>query len=334
MSSIKRQLPNISSLQQHFDAVLRGKLADFLSSTHLRRRAVIGSRNYALFAGVFSIAILFSLYFIHDRYDDVVWEIFLVCAILWLLVVLFSARQWLTDTKLLSKEMNMALAPLISSALNRTVIYSYDVTHREETEKLLRESSLMTIDDIKLVSDDVLTVYGDAELSMRELVVTKQEVTRQGKKDALLLFKGVFVIAKLPFTHQAETYISTDNDRSGFAHRTFWTTVLENTSIKETVLEWNDFENKLHVASNDPVVARELLTTDFMQDLYDWWLEHKLNIRIAFKGDKFYMLLPETSIKIGFSTSSTKLEDIRKYACSLIRPLWRSIMLVEDVSDR
>lgn len=334
MSPIKRHLPDLDALEQQFDAVLRGSLANFLSTTHLRRQSVIDNRNYALFAGVFSIAILFSLYFIRNNYDGLVWDIFATCSILWLIIVLLSAKRWLTDSELLAKEVNIALAPIISNTLNRTVIYSYDIAHREQTTQLLQDSSLMTISGIDVVSDDMLTLYGDVEITMRELVITKQQLQRNGKSDKIVLFKGVFVSAELPFTHHAETYISTDRDREGFAKRTFWSDLFEGGKVRETILEWNDFENELHVASSDAVAARELLTTDFMQDLYNWTQEHKLPMRIACKRNMFYMLLPEITIKIGFSTSSTNITDIKKYAYSLIRPLWRSAMLVEDVINK
>lgn len=334
MSSFKQQLPDLSALQQQFETMLSGNLANFLSSTHVRRTVVLANRNYALFAGVFSIAVLFSLHFVHSRFDGLVWNVFLSCAILWLIIVLLSARQWLTDTRLLAKEMNMALAPIISDTLNRMVVYSSDIDHREETLRLLTESALMTVSGITIISDDMLTVFDETELSLRELVVTAQETSENGKNDTRELFKGMFVVAKLPFTHTAETYISTENDRNGFAHRSFWTNLLGSGVAKETVLEWNDFEANLHVATTDAVAAREVLTPEFMHDLYNWWLEHKLNMRIAIKGNKLYLLLPEPSIKIGFSTSSTNPKHIRTYACSLIRPLWRSLVLVEDVSTR
>jgi len=227
--------------------------------------------------------------------------------------------------------MNMALTPIITSTLNRTVIYSSNIQHREETLQLLSESKLMTVDNISVISDDMLSVYGDTELTLRELQVTQRQTREKRRAEEVQLFKGAFITAKLPFTHTAETYISTENDRIGFAHRTFWSGLTGSSAVKETVLEWNDFEDKLHVATTDPVTARELLTPEFMQDLYNWWLEHKSNMRIVFKGDMFYMLLPEATIKIGFSTSSTNPKHIRKYACSLIRPLWRGLVLVEDV---
>lgn len=333
MNQIKQHIPNREVLREKLDAALKNGMVDFLSSTQAQRQAVLVDRRYALLAGTFSIAILLSLYFIRTALNDLAWKIFLGCAVLWLLIVLVSARRWLVDTKLLAMEVNMALAPIISNVLDRTVIYSYNEDQRDSIAFLLKESSLMTVDDIKVISDDALIVYDDTDLMLRELVVTKP-VEGARKSEETVLFKGMFVTARLPFKHGAETYISTENDRNGFAHRTFWSDLIGSTPVKETILEWADFEKKLHVASTDPVTARELLTPDCMQDLYAWWLEHKLNMRIAFKNDRFYMLLPEASIQVGFSTNSTDFSDIRKYVCSLITPLWRSLVLIQDVSDR
>ncbi|MBP6881004.1 MAG: DUF3137 domain-containing protein [Candidatus Pacebacteria bacterium] len=333
MSSVKQKFPNREALRQRLDVVLQSNLADFLSSTHVQRQAVIGDRNYALLAVVFSIAILFSMYFVRIQYTNLVWNIFLGCAILWLTIVLLSARRWLIDVKILAKEVNMALAPIISDTLDRTVIYSSDADHRDETLQLLHDSALITTNDVTVVSDDMLTVYDETKLTLRELMVTKKNQQEGGQKE-MIIFKGVLVVAKLPFTHNAETYLSTEGDRVGFAHRTFWSDLFEGGKIKEAVLEWNDFEKDLHVATSDEVATREVLTPELMQDLYDWWLEHKLNIRVAIKGDTFYMLLPESSIQVGFSTNSTELSNIRTYACSLLTPLWRSLVLVEDVTKK
>ncbi len=334
MRKTRFQLPDTTALEQQFDAVLRGSYANFLSSTHVRRQAVIGNRRYALVAAAFSAAVLIFLFFIRDGYGTFIWNVFIICAILWLLAVLIFARRWLTDTKLLAKEVNMALAPLITNTLNLTTVYTSDIHHREETLQLLKDSALMTEFGTKVVSDDMFTIYGDSELSMRELLITKDQPQQKGQTQTIELFRGVLIVAKLPFTHNAETYISTENDRQGFAHRNFWTDILGRAAVTETQLEWNDFEKDLHVASSSGSAAREILTPDFMHDLHEWWLEHKLNIRIAFKQNMLYMLLPETTVKFGTSTTSAKPDDIRRYASSLIRPLWRSLLLIEDVVGR
>lgn len=332
MDLIKHRFPNIDVLRQKLDLVLESKMADFLSSTHVQRQAVIGDRNYVLLAVVFSSAILLSLYYVRVYYTDLVWNIFLGCAIVWLLIVLISARRWFIDEKLLAKEVNMALMPILSDTLDCTVIYSSDIEHRDETRVLLDESALMTTSDVMVVSDDMLTVYDDRNVTLRELVVTQRSQEQKGSRSELVLFKGVFVVATLPFTHAAETYLSTEGDRIGFAHRTFWSDLFESGKVREITLEWNDFEKDLHVATSNEVSAREILTPVFMRDVYDWWQEHKRNIRIAIKGNMFYMLLPESSIQVGSSTDSTKFLDIRTYACSLLMPLWRSLVLVEDVA--
>ncbi|TXH01169.1 MAG: DUF3137 domain-containing protein [Candidatus Moraniibacteriota bacterium] len=334
MERIKHSIPDVDILKRRFAAVLEGSFGDFISSTHVRREAVIGSRRYALVAGVFAIAVLVLLSFIRTTHSELVWNAFAICGIFWLLIVLVSARQWFTNSTLLAKEINMALMPIVSTTLNRTVMYTFDNQHREETLQLLQESELMTIAGITVISDDKLTAFGETELTLRELLITKSQATDSGNDTSIELFKGVFVVAVLPFTHVAETYISTKNDKAGFAHQNFWSNLLGQQTVKEISLEWNDFESVLHVASSDPVAAREVLTPEFMQDLYYWWQEHKRNIRIAFKGNKFFMLLPESTIKIGRGTSSTKPQAIREYASSIILPLWRSLLLLEDVVNR
>jgi hypothetical protein len=42
-------------------------------------------------------------------------------------------------------------------------------------------------------------------------------------------------------------------------------------------------------------------------------------------------LLPDASISIGTSTTSTELKAIERYAWTVLRPIWRSLLLVEDV---
>jgi len=87
MSRLKQKIPDTEALKQRFDAVLLTSYGDFISSTHVRREAVLGSRRYALVAGAFAVAVLFSLYFIDAGKSEVVRNIFIVCAILWCLHV-------------------------------------------------------------------------------------------------------------------------------------------------------------------------------------------------------------------------------------------------------
>jgi hypothetical protein len=166
------------------------------------------------------------------------------------------------------------------------------------------------------------------------VVVKERKADSKETEATNILFKGVFVVTTLPQSYPAKIFISTDNDRVGFAHQTFWKNLFARGQVQETNLEWNDFDNHLHVATNNPIIVRELLTPTFMQDLYTWWQEHKLNMRISIHGDKFYMLLPGTTIKIGTSTTSTDPGKIIRYAWSLVQPVWRTLVLLEDIARK
>ncbi len=330
MISTKERLPDFAAVDAMIESTLQGDLPNFLSTTEMRRQEVLSSRLYALLSLLLFSAIVGALYMVQGDYGDTVTKLLIGSLMLWLTVTLLYGRQWFMGGHALAREMNMALVPMLSGTFNQAILYTNDKAHREETLNLLTESKLLTERDMTVVADDIYTLYGDNEVSVRELHATK--VVQSGKnRHTIELFKGVFVIATLKKNFTGQTYISTEGDQSGFAHRDFWTAALGLTDVKETQLEWNDFENDLHVAATNPVEAREILTPDFMIDLHTWWTEHKTNIRIAFAGNKFYMLLPDTNIRISSSTTSTKLTEIKKYALSVARPLWRTLLLIEDI---
>jgi hypothetical protein len=102
--------------------------------------------------------------------------------------------------------------------------------------------------------------------------------------------------------------------------------------VKETKFEWNDFEELLHVATDNNREAREILTPEFMTDLYDWWKNHgKLNIRIAFVGNLMYMLFPDGQIRFEKTVSSVEPQELKEYMLTIARPLLHVLHLVEDV---
>lgn len=332
MKPWRTRLPDLDAVAAQFDHVLASGYRDFLASTHTRRQAILGHQRAALLSALFAIAIFLFLYIVRESFGTLGGTILIGSAMVWLIIVLLSARQWLTNAELLAKEVNMALVPIISGTLDHTIVYAHDTAHREEAVALLAASELMTIKDISVIADDLFTIYhGATEIAFRELAVTQKVQTKSGKLHEVQLFKGVFVTAALPQAHAAKTFISTEGDRTGFAHRDFWADLLEHKEVKETVFEWNDFESLLHVASTDPKTARELLDPQAMTDVYDWWQEHKLNMRMSFIDNTFYLLLPEAKIEIGTSTRSAEVRAIRTYACSLLRPMWRTLVLLDDV---
>ena len=334
MSKIKEHIPDLETLRRKLDVVLESNLPDFINTTHSRREEVVGYRRYVFMASFATLAAVLALFIIQDSYGDLVNRIVIILMVIWLVILIISGREWLTNNRLLTLEMNMALVPILSNVLDRTLMYTETTDHREETIPLLRESQLLTVSDIIIEADDRYTVYGEKEVSIRELQVLRRYYDGRGREHHANLFTGVFVLAQLPFTVKGRTYISTEGDTTGFAHKTFWKNVMGRTDVEETILESNDFENDLHVATTDPTEAREILTPDFMVDLHDWWMEHKLNMRIGFAGNIMYMLLPDDSIRFSRSTTSTKLSAIERYAWTVVRPIWRSLVLIEDVKKK
>jgi hypothetical protein len=64
------------------------------------------------------------LFYLQPYYGTPLGHIVFGICIIWLLVILLSAREWVTNTRLLAKEVNMALVPIISNAIDKAVIYN------------------------------------------------------------------------------------------------------------------------------------------------------------------------------------------------------------------
>lgn len=144
------------------------------------------------------------------------------------------------------------------------------------------------------------------------------------------IFNGYLVSTKLQRTLTGKTFVSTEGDDSGFGHASFWTKLFGG-KVNKTVLEWNEFENLLHVATTDETEARYVLTPDFMQNLYDWWKEQKTNIRLSFIGEHMYILFPDKKVRVDSTVSGLSKRKVRKYMFTIARPLMHVVNLVEGV---
>ncbi|MFW6210422.1 MAG: DUF3137 domain-containing protein [Patescibacteria group bacterium] len=202
-----------------------------------------------------------------------------------------------------------------------------------QVKDLLDHSELITEPRNHLVVDDIYSLsVDDRPLLLAELDV--KHVTRRGKHTHMKkIFRGYFLTLELPRTLSGKTFVSTEGDKNGFAHKDFWDVVTGNT-VEETELEWNDFENLLHVASSDPTEARYILTPDFMQDLYAWWQEKPGNIRLAFIGQRLYLLFPDDGIRVSTTVPHIDPHEVQQYIESMAVPLLHVLHLLEDVEGR
>lgn len=336
MMAIKNSIPDTATLDVRLESVLEGGLTEFLEHTKDRRREARSSFKFVFVSFAFFIATCTFLALLMLKLGTgILFQVGLGLSMVWLLVLLFGGRAWLRNTQLLAREVNMALTPIFSSVFDRLFLYTHNGEKVERVKQLLAESSLLTIDGLHITADDSFEVFvGESKTEFHEILVSMRQAsgTAGREKNETEVFRGLLMVTKLSAPHQAETYVSTEGDRFGFAHQSFWTSVLGMSKVKTTELEWNDFEAVLHVASTDGRVAREFLSPEIMQDMYDWWQEHKLNMRIAIKHDRLYLLLPEAKTRIKTSTASVQLPDIMKYAKTLARPIWRGLVLADDVA--
>ncbi len=205
-----------------------------------------------------------------------------------------------------------------------------------ESEQVL--SSLTTSE---LITEPFNTTHIDnvfaVDVAEKRLMVSElhlQHITGSGRSRSVKqIFKGYFVALPLKKAVSGKTFISTEGDTLGFAHQTYWSSLLQKEGkVKETKFEWNDFEELLYVATDNNREAREILTPEFMTDLYDWWKNHgKLNIRISFVGNLMYMLFPDSQIRFEKTVSKVEPKELKEYMLTIARPLLHVLHLVEDV---
>jgi hypothetical protein len=329
MVKLKQRIENLETLENLFNKLFKNG-EEIILSTEKTRNKLTRNRRAAIFSLTFfivSIALVGSLPLYVSNPPVFFWS-FLVIG-LGILSFVYT-KKWFLEHETLAKEINMSLIPLIIACFDRQALYINDKSQLDEVREVLNKSELLTERIDMVVADDSFTFFEPFKITIRELMATRTE--QRGKRSvAVTVFKGVFVEVDLNKRLEGVTFVSTEGNKSGFGHVGFFTNLLGLGDIKETALEWNEFERDLHVATNNEMEARYVLTPDFMVDLHDWWSEEKENIRIVFRENKMFMLLPDRGVHINRSTVSNKSEDLKDYAFSMVKPLWRTLILVEDI---
>ncbi len=331
MAKIKATIPTVVVLEQRIEDSFAVNIADFIARTAERRIAVIKNRRYVVTTVgvlIFSFLALFLSYGYLKGSN-------LNLATLYLFTLsvaaIFFNFQWYREQRVLAQELNMALIPTMTECFDRLTMYTCDEVHGAETKAILHDSGLLPEKYTYITTDDMFSFYEPYPVTVREIAVQQRRSSGRNT-NTKEVFHGVLVEVVLDKTLEGTTYISTEGDVFGLMHQNFWGMRVAETGMVETELEWNEFEKDLHILSNNPIEARTILTPNFMVDLHEWWKVSGENIRIAFKGNKMYMLLPDNRVKIQTSTTSIDPEDIKTYAKSVIKPLWRVLLLVEDVT--
>lgn len=180
--------------------------------------------------------------------------------------------------------------------------------------------------------DNVFTInYKNSTVKVIEL--DTKHVTGSGKNQhTKYIFHGYFVIFDLKKELSGKTFITTEKEKSNDIDIDInFFAVKDGSEVRETVLEWNEFEDLLHVTTNNELEARYILTPNFMHDLYEWWKGKETNIRLSFIDNRLYILYPDNNIKLNQTIEHITDENISDYVYSIAWPLQNVIKLIDDV---
>jgi hypothetical protein len=144
------------------------------------------------------------------------------------------------------------------------------------------------------------------------------------------IFHGYIISFVLNRHFEGKTFVSADTDKSGFGNLSAFGGGTED-SPTETLLEWNDFESLLHVATTNEAEARYILTPDFMLALYEWWSKEKGNVRLSFINNQLYILYPDSNIRLNHTIKKITHEQIAEYLFTIAWPLQNVIKLIDDI---
>lgn len=194
----------------------------------------------------------------------------------------------------------------------------------------LAKSELITKEHNTNQIDNILEIkYKDSLIRVSEMDIRHE--TGSGKNRVInFIFHGYFVIFDLKRELGGKTFVSSEAHKNHFDNLTIFDRSTSS-GIRETILEWNEFEDLLHVATTNEMEARYILTPDFMHDLYDWWRGRETNIRLSFIKNSLYILYPDNNIQLNQTIEQITDENITNYLFSIAWPLQNIIKLIDDV---
>ncbi len=321
MVSVKEGLPTYESLELAIGVGLKNALPLYLASTKAVREKSVTSKKkvivgVALF--VFLIVVMAATGSPESGFADMAFIAVFAVAIF----LIYHGYQWFKAGTEINKELAVVLTKIISEAFGVSIQHETVVIGQNELKKDIERTGLISESFNQVTIDDRYCLIHQYPMTIKEI-----SLTEKGSKSSVVVFSGFVAEVNLPKSLTGEVYISTEGDTFAESSIDWW----NNSDIQKTTLEWNQFENDLHIATNNPLVTREVLTPDFMVDLHSWWQEDKKPIRIAFKGNKMFILFPETSIRLGFATDAAEFEALQEYAMQVAKPIWRILCLVEEV---
>jgi len=327
VAKLKEKISDQVILAEVVDSVLDLSLKDFIDKTDSARQRFFLSRNRLLMITITFLVLFVALI---SNLGHQWFKFGLIILVAFGVYIVYQSYRLHVNFRDFVFVFTFETKPIIEQILGYQVRHQWANVQSREIDNLLMNSGLFNEDYNKVQTDDVYYLDGERSVMVAEIKLEKEE--QRGKNlYSMSLFHGSLVRVTLPRLVQTEIYLSTSGDKRGFVHNKFWHRLLGFSNIKEVSLEWNQFEKDLHVASSSQVEARTVLTPDFMIDLHTWWLESRDNIRMVFRGEELIMLLPDNAVSFGAVPTAISKGRIKEYLFSVTKPLWRTIILAEDL---
>lgn len=218
---------------------------------------------------------------------------------------------------------------------------------------LLDHSELFTMPMREVIVDDMVNIsWSSGNLFIAEVLIRYIDTSRiRNRKQSMMCH---FVSLDLSKTLTGKTFITAENDRAGYGiNAEFLQVFTRNPIAKVTELEWNQFEQKLRIESDNPAEARYILNPAFMESLYDWWKdkpneipftrnvgspvmriarqERSEHVRISFIGSRMYMLIPIYAVPVYLTVRKPDNKELQAYMMGVASDLLHVMHLVDDV---
>jgi hypothetical protein len=193
-------------------------------------------------------------------------------------------------------------------------------------------SGLVTehVDELQVkVDDEVVVRFNGQNVSVKE-VSLKRSKGRGNQQYYSNVFTGLFVEVGFDRSCTGHTYIAVEDSVGDLIFGKCWKPAMRS-NLQVTELESNEFEEVLKVYTDNPVEARQILTPDFMYDLYKWWKGKQQHIRVSFVDDRMYVLFADNRVRTRPKMIGLDRAEIQRHIESVALPLLHIFHLAEDV---
>jgi len=326
MKKIKEDIPTAEALHTRLHTIMESGLANFVSTTNARRISVRTHVRFAVMSGLFALSIVGFLFAAQVDLNTLFGKIISMTLLLWLTVLLVSGKSWFIGSTLLAREVNMALVPILASMFDRTLLYTYNESKVDAVAELLNDSQLLVDEVTNLKVSSIYTIFSEFEMKVHEVKFDQKTKSPSGK---MTVAHATFIDVNISNEEVAPTILASTGSRFGFSQQGLVQHLQNNESLHSIEIA----DKNLKAFSTDTVAGNNFLKKATLQMLSDWKKDAEENIRVMRKGTKLYILVPASQKGTAYISTSTKQKSIERYASVIARPIWRALMLAEEVRE-